>query len=862
MIKKFLLYFSLLLGSSPLCAQTYLIRGVVTDEATGETLIGATVISGDAGVTTEYDGSYELKLEKGRHTVVYSYVGYTPVEKEVTLESNMVLDVMLGSVVLSEVVVTADIAIERRTPVAFSNIPTLKIKEELSGQELPMILNSTPGAYATQSGGGDGDARITLRGFNQRNIAVMLDGVPVNDMENGQVYWSNWFGLDLVTQTMQVQRGLGASKLSLPSVGGTINILTKGIDSKKNYRFEQEIGNNGYLRSTFGINTGRLKNGWGVSLAGSYKQGDGWVDGNYTKGWFYYLRVDKELGKHLISLQGFGAPQEHGQRPFTAEIATVDEDLARELGVSEEVLSRYIVKDQGRRYSEFWGYKDGEVFNTRINYYHKPQFSLRHSWQVTPQTYWSNVAYLSVGDGGGTSPVGASIPFDSTGQLFVDKAVERNQPTIFNPRGLSNTIIQSSVNNHFWYGFLSTLQHRLNERLTLSGGIDGRYYRGDHWREVYDLLGGTGYRSDSLQVGDKFDYHYSGFVRWLGAFGLAEYATEKWSLFVNISAAHTAYKAEDFFRNQALDWEGLFSTTIKLGAAYNPNARNSFFVNTGYLNRAQRFTNVINVNRFGDSLLVFKNFENEKIRAVELGYSFKSPVFSMTVNGYYTNWLSKPLDTPPTVALPNPDGSIDDDSERVPVNIPGIDALHAGVELDFSFQPFRKLAFEGLLSLGDWRWNSGGTAEVVLREDFSYRYDFDATGVHVGDAAQTQIGALIRYEPVKGLYFRFKGTYFGRHWSDFQPEDLRPSTSTAGKDSWQLPDYTLFDFHTGYGFKIAASRIDLRLNVLNVFDKVFLSDGRNNDSFNSPAFSDFDAKSASVFFGQGRRWTASASISF
>src|SRR5690606_21436552 len=104
----------------------------------------------------------------------------------------------------------------------------------------------------------------------------------------------------------------------------TINILTKGIDSKKNYRFEQEIGNNGYLRSTFGINTGRLKNGWGVSLAGSYKQGDGWVDGNYTKGWFYYLRVDKELGKHLISLQGFGAPQEHGQRPFTAEIATVD----------------------------------------------------------------------------------------------------------------------------------------------------------------------------------------------------------------------------------------------------------------------------------------------------------------------------------------------------------------------------------------------------------------------------------------------------------------------------------------------------------------------------------------------------------
>ena len=96
-----------------------------------------------------------------------------------------------------------------------------------------MVLNSTPGVYATQQGGGDGDARITIRGFNQRNVAVMIDGIPVNDMENGWVYWSNWFGLDAVTSNIQVQRGLGASKIAIPSVGGTMNLLTKGIDSRK-----------------------------------------------------------------------------------------------------------------------------------------------------------------------------------------------------------------------------------------------------------------------------------------------------------------------------------------------------------------------------------------------------------------------------------------------------------------------------------------------------------------------------------------------------------------------------------------------------------------------------------------------------
>jgi outer membrane cobalamin receptor len=132
-----------------------------------------------------------------------------------------------------------------------------------------MILNSTPGVYATQSGGGDGDARITIRGFNQRNVAVMIDGIPVNDMENGWVYWSNWFGLDAVTSNIQVQRGLGASKIAIPSVGGTMNILTKGTGNKSGGTIKQELGSFGKLRTSLGYNTGKLKNGWGLTLSGS-----------------------------------------------------------------------------------------------------------------------------------------------------------------------------------------------------------------------------------------------------------------------------------------------------------------------------------------------------------------------------------------------------------------------------------------------------------------------------------------------------------------------------------------------------------------------------------------------------------------
>ena len=113
---------------------------------------------------------------------------------------------------MDEVVVKADVAKTRETPIAFSKLTAKQLSEDLGTRDLPMVLNSTPGAYATEQGGGAGDARVSIRGFDQRNIAVLVDGVPVNDMENGQVYWSNWDGLGDITRYMQVQRGLGASE--------------------------------------------------------------------------------------------------------------------------------------------------------------------------------------------------------------------------------------------------------------------------------------------------------------------------------------------------------------------------------------------------------------------------------------------------------------------------------------------------------------------------------------------------------------------------------------------------------------------------------------------------------------------------
>ena len=359
----------------------HIINGKISDLNTGETLIGATILHADGeGTVSNYDGYFELSLKKGVYTITASYVGYQTYQKEIRIDRNTELNISLKTTTLSEVEVVADVAIDRKTPVAFSTIPAKKIEEELAGQDIPMLLNSTPGVYATQQGGGDGDARINIRGFNQRNIAVMIDGIPVNDMENGWVYWSNWFGLSSVTSNTQVQRGLGASKIAIPSIGGTMNIITKGISNKAGGMLKQSIGPNGYLNTSFGLNTGKSKTGWGLTLAGSYKEGNGWVDQNYTKGYFYYAKLQKSIGKHIISLSAMGAPQEHGQRSYKSSISTFDSDFA--LSVGADTTGQPLM-DKGRQYNRHWGWLNRWSINENGDTIQGSKNSTKHAKTIT-----------------------------------------------------------------------------------------------------------------------------------------------------------------------------------------------------------------------------------------------------------------------------------------------------------------------------------------------------------------------------------------------------------------------------------------------------------------------------------------------
>lgn len=845
-----LMAFILLFAGVNVMAQT--VSGTITDEDTGEPLIGATVqVEGTSlGTATALDGSFSFEAETGEHTLVISYVGYIKKEIDVDVKdgNNDIGTVTLKSnaIGLQEIKVVSSFAKDRETPISISTIKPQDIEEKLGTKEFPEIFETTPSVYATKRGGGYGDSRITLRGFDSDNIGVLINGIPVNDMESGRVYWSNWAGLSDVTRETQIQRGLGNSKLALSSVGGTINIITNSTDAEEGGSIYLATGNNAYAKRSFTASTGLMDNNWAMTVSGSLATGDGYVKATNFKGYSYFVNVSKKINDdHFLSLTAFGAPQWHNQRG------------------TWHYVDWYRNQKDGIQASSDYGIREGKIYNTGYAYneYHKPQISLNHNWNISKTASLSTAVYASFSSGGGRRVDGekdhwlefqypSGEPYDITqqtadGLLDYDAVIEANA----NAENGSEAIISMSVNRHDWYGLLSNYTKEI-ENLTLTGGVDGRYYKGYHYQEIDDLLGGDYFLNDGninrdpdqpLGVGDKFNYYNIGEVAWAGLYTQAEYVTDKYSAFLNLAGSNSSYRRIDYFSYtdddpmQKSEWLNFLAYSAKGGANYKINELHNVFANAGYFTRAPWFRYAF----IGYTNETNPGAENEKIFSAELGYGYTSPSIKVDMTLYRTSWIDKALTR--------------NFSDYV-ANLKGLDALHQGVELVIKSRAIEGLYVEGMVSVGDWVWTDNLVAEIY-DEDQNYQgtASIYAKDLKVGDAAQTTASLTVDYEVFKD--FKLGGTF--KHdanvYSQFDVED-RVTPDTEGVQPWEMPAYQVLDIRMRYDFKIGDYDATLIGNVDNLLDTEYISDaidGENHDVHTSP-----------VFYGFGRTWRTSLKINF
>lgn len=918
---QFALLGVLALWSSLAMAQ---ITGKVTDASTGGALLGASVLveGSTTGVSTQLDGTFTLNGQPSGNIIV-SFVGYETAIVAAKSDMGVIaLEPMaLGLGAASVIANVVDVAVDRKTPVAVSTIAPSEIAMKVGNQEFPEVMNRTPGVYATKQGGGYGDSRISLRGFDQRNTSFLINGQPVNDMENGWVYWSNWQGLTDVASGIQIQRGLGASRLAVPSVGGTVSIFTKAAQMERGGSVSETMGNDGYMKTSVSYSSGKNANGWASSFLISQWSGDGYVYGTSGAGTTYFgaIGYEPDGSKHALNLSFLGAGQWHHQRDAWVSIRDYE-------NFGDEGIDRRWNTDAG--FMTIDGEK--EEFTMRRNFYNKPLATFNWDWTITENLKLNTSVYGSAGRGGGTGPRGQYFrndsinnhPYnadltehyledslgsrDADGFIDFDAVVDANIATttgygttdttgmytdspfyglLIGSNGYRDAdvnraveIRRASMNSHDWVGVISNLEYN-KDKIRASVGVDLRNYKGYHYRALNNLMGLDGYYSTGNQNsmgqvinttieaspfnntglgGPKLDYYNVGIVKWAGFNGLVEYNNnDELTAVVQAGFSMQSYQREDYFDQPKLP----ISDVATLNGGYVKGGANYNMNETSNV-----FFNAGLISRQPNFDAVFPNYanninddlQNEQITSLEIGYGYRGEQLSLNVNAYATTWGNR-------FVSQSVDVQVDTIMVEGTAQFRDIDVQHNGIEVEANYYPKDGLKVTGMLSLGDWRYTKNFESTIF---DDSNNEIGSATlytsGAKVGDAAQVTGFLGVDYRFNRTLSADLSARYVDGLYADYSinGDFLNPDNLGA----LQLPSYALVDLGVTARFSLLGTDAMFRLNANNLFDTVYIAESNTNihasaDAAPEDLWNGID-KTNFVWFGFGRTWNATLKINF
>ncbi len=874
------------------------ITGTVVDE-TGA-LPGANILEKGTtnGTTSDFEGKFSLNVDSDQGQLVISYLGY----ESLTINYNGSRN--LGRVTLvedanslDEVVIVGsgliDLAQDRQTPIAVSTIKAKEIQDKIGTQDITMTLVNTPSVYVAGQAGGYGDSRIAVRGFAQDNTAYLLNGQPINGMEDGRMYWSNWSGMADIANAVQMQRGLGSSKLAISSVGGTVNFVTKSTDKRESGFGYFGTANDNYYKATIAYNTGKSQNGWGTSVMFSHWQGDGYNEGTKGQGQNYFISIGYTPSeKHNFNFLITGAPQWHDQN-FT------------------KAIDDYLT--YGKKYNNNWGTYQGKYMSERRNFYHKPVANLNWDFNIDATSSLSTVLYASWGRGGGTGDRGRRIRTED-GYIDYDAIYAFNESVPGGAGGYfaagGGYVTRSSMNLHSWYGIVSNYQKQFNENLSFNVGVDYRYYYGEHFRVVENFHGLTSWQ-ENIRLRDQNNNHetYGSFgtykfvkatnnwnadpweavsmtvpedqkiaysnderITYGGLFTQLEYTKDNFSAFVQGSISNQRHQRFDWYQyadqdlidgtstQNTLDENGNpvplpdgiedgthsekvnnFGFNIKGGASYAINMQHKLYANIGYYSRQPYHDNIyLNFTNQVNPLT-----ENEKIFGLELGYNFTGQSVTGSVNLYRTSWKDRVVTS----------SDVEDDVVYYTTN-EGVEQLHTGIEIDAQWRVTDPLRIKGFLSVGNWEYKGESITRITDEDQNVIDTEIvDVDGGKVGDAAQTTFGLGANWR----IFERFSVDADYRYYANLY------ANVGAVKENLELPSYGILDFGASYRLPIGNKNHSLyfRGNINNLLNTEYLSELSTNIQAepDSETYDGIDVRNRG-YFGYGTTWNISVRYNF
>ncbi len=820
----------------------YIISGYVADRENKNPVALAHILATKSteGTVTNDNGSFRLMLKKSKGMLTVSALGYEQQTISYDAEALSFPDTIFLKQIpyeLSETVISAGLSKYEINPIAVSEISADKLRQSLGDQPLPLVLSSIPGVYSVRDGGGSGDAELYIRGFNQENVSVMLNGIPINGVENGLVYWSNWLNLEDAVAKIQVQKGPGAANLGNSAVGGSINILTNTSQPTAGGTLGFQVTDYGNWKTSLSLNSGRLNNGWSISFMASYNRGPGYVDATYVSGGAYFLSLNKNINKrNKISVTLLGAPQKHGQRTL-------------KLTNSEHSL-------HGNKFNKDWGSYNGQINNASENFYHKPFLSVNHYLELGKAGKLTNILYISAGNGGGKW----SESFNYAPTIFEYRnysgqidwpAIYENNATHEETYTLENgeTVSGYSLNvqthflaSHFETGYSSTYEQKFNDHFDITAGIHYRYFRSFLREQITDLLGcnfyiddyawavdGVAGRNQIKTVGDIIKVNNHTIINYLNAYVQLNYTQDKVNAYLSFNGNNNWYARTDDYnyagntRSETVTHPG-FDT--RAGISYKTGLMHSLYVNGAFISRAPYFKFVFG--NFTNEPVI--NLKNEQIETVELGYRFNHPNWKVNLGAYYTSWKNVSILSNEYVQL--------EDNRQTRAMINGLNSLHKGAEMEVSYRLSGKFTAGGFVSIGDYRWKNDVTAKL-LNDDNAVvdTVHVFAKDIFVGGSAQQQYGLYVSIRILKFFKLKTEVLYYNKIYAAFDPVTRNDPSDRS--QPYEIPGYTTLNIYFAVPFNLFGSHADFRINGYNICNNIHIVNGEDGTGHNLETFKGF-----------------------
>lgn len=212
-------------------------------------------------------------------------------------------------------------------------------------------------------------AFFSLRGLDRNHHIIRINGISMNDEENGRAVWTAWGGLNDITNRSQLtQHGLAPFGNYFGGVLGSTELFIRPSDFRKGIKFSQAFANRTYrLRSMLTYHSASTTKKWAVSAMGSFRQGrSGFHSGTKYRAYAALLSVEKIWeGDNSSWITAWFSPVERGRNaPLTKEV----------------------FEHRNIHYNPYWGRDKGIKRNSRISRMAIPNVIFNHQQRLSEKS--------------------------------------------------------------------------------------------------------------------------------------------------------------------------------------------------------------------------------------------------------------------------------------------------------------------------------------------------------------------------------------------------------------------------------------------------------------------------------------------